>query len=141
MMERFTLSPNQWYGWTMFPGYAGSPYHSPIRVDRVRPVPNRARMFDLDFFNMGYAAGVQMMTYRLRTLRREAGYILAEEEGSDRSVAIIDLDPMFVMVHAPHMTDRIERLMEQLGSFHDAMDALNGFSKVEDPVKTKRRRS
>lgn len=125
MTDRLTLVPGQWYGWTMYPGYLGSPYHSPIRVERVTPVGSR--MFDLTFFNMGYAAGVQMMNYRLRKLRREAGYMLAAQDETHRSVSIIPLDPMFIMVHAPQHVAELERLMEETGSFDAAMDRLSGY--------------
>ncbi len=127
MRPRLTLVPADWYGWTMYPGYGGSPYHSPIRVERVTPVGHGSRMFDLHFFNACYAAGVQMMTCRLKTLRREAGYILAAQDGSDRSVSIIPLDPMFIMVHIPHQVAEMERLMAETGSFDDAMDRLSGY--------------
>ncbi|GGE97875.1 hypothetical protein [Sphingomonas prati] len=132
MSERMTLVPGQWYAWTMFPGYGPSPYHSPIRVQHVTPVAGRSRLYDLEFFNMGYAAGVQNMQYRLKTLRREAGYILAADYESERSVAIVNLEPLFLLSHAPQVMDRIERLMAQTGSFFDAMDIFNGFAPVTE---------
>jgi hypothetical protein len=126
MSARLTLERGAWYGWTMWPGYGGNPYHSPIRVNAVTPLHTSKRLFDLYFFNMGYAAGVQMMTYRLVTLRRKQSYMLAAQEGSDRSVAIVELDPFWIMTHLPALTPRIERIMEETGSFVDAMDQLAG---------------
>jgi hypothetical protein len=128
MSARLTLEPGGWYGWTMWPGYGGNPYHSPIRVNRVTPLHTTKRKLELDFFNMGYAAGVQMMTYRLVTLRREQSYLLAAQEDSDRSVAIVELDPFWIMTHLPELTPKFERLMESTGSFIQSMNQLAGFA-------------
>ena len=71
----------------MWPGYGESmaPYHSPILVLDITPLDDGA--FALELGNMGYAQGVQMMTYRLRTLRHQQHYLLAEVLDSDRAVA------------------------------------------------------
>jgi len=92
MRARLTLERGRWYGWTMWPGYLDAPYFSPIRVDAVNPLNTGSGRFDLDFLNAGYASGVQDMTYALRTLKREASYLLASVEDSDRAVCIERLD-------------------------------------------------
>jgi hypothetical protein len=78
-------------GWTMYPGYGSYPYRSPIIVEEV--VPHGGRAFDLMFINIFYAAGVQKMTYRLRTLRRERTFQIAEvveHDGTSERVVIIE---------------------------------------------------
>jgi len=52
---RLTLERGTWYGLTMYPGYGDGPYHSPIRVDDIKP--QGQRLFKLSFLNLGYAAG------------------------------------------------------------------------------------
>ena len=75
--SRLTLEPRLIYAWTMYPGYGDGPYRSPILVHEVEPIGERR--FDLSFMNIFYAAGVQNAVYRLRTLRREEKFIIAEQ--------------------------------------------------------------
>ena len=88
---RMSLQREGLYGWTMYPGYGGDPYFSPIMVYEITPLGRRT--FELTFLNMFYAAGVQRMTYLLRTLRREENYIIAEELRNQKTtdrVAILE---------------------------------------------------
>lgn len=87
---RFTLERGSWYGLTMYPGYGGEPYHSPIRIDEL--VPLGQRRFELRFLNLGYAQGVQGFQKVLRTLRRANSHLVAEEtEIEDRTYVIMAL--------------------------------------------------
>jgi hypothetical protein len=89
--QRLTLLRGEWYGWTMWPGYGDTPYHSPIRVEHIRTYQDGSRHFDLHFLNAGYANGVQMMVYELRTLIRREHYLLADVPKTERSVALVPL--------------------------------------------------
>ena len=73
---QFTLVPGCWYGLSMFPGYGDCPYHSPIRVDSIQPLGGR--QFELGFFNLCYAAGVQSFRQRLQTLFRGDRHLVAQ---------------------------------------------------------------
>jgi hypothetical protein len=77
----------------MYPGYGGGPFLSPIQVKTVTPLGNRT--YDLEFLCIAYAAGVQDMTYRLRTIRREKEYLVAEQlngqQPTDRVLIIENL--------------------------------------------------
>lgn len=87
---RFTLERGSWYGLTMYPGYGGEPYRSPIRVDEL--VPLGQRRFELRFLNLGYAQGVQGFHKLLRTLRRANSHMVAEEaEVEDRTYVMMAL--------------------------------------------------
>jgi hypothetical protein len=90
---RLTLERQMVCGWTMYPGYGSYPYRSPIIVEEV--VPQGGRTFDLKFINVFYAAGVQEMTYRLRTLRRERTFQIAEAvEHDGPSERVVIIEPM-----------------------------------------------
>ena len=115
---RFTLKQGRVYGWTMYPGYGDTPYRSPISVRGFRPLG--LRRFDLDFLNIFYASGVQHMGYRLRTLRREEAYLVAEQierDGklTDRVVVIERLTRDWMHHAAPKCTHLFERLFDTEG--------------------------
>lgn len=103
----------------MYPGYGDRPYRSPITVHEIRPLG--LRRFDLQFLNIFYAAGVQNMRYRLRTLRRERTYLVAEQidelDGklSDRVVMIERLTRDWVIHAAPQCTGLLDRLFDAHG--------------------------
>lgn len=114
----FTLRSVGVYGWTMYPGYGEMAYRSPIIVFEVRP--RGYRRLDVDFLNIFYAAGLQHMTYRLRTLRRERSFLIAEqirEDGklSDRVVAIEPLTRAWFLQAAPQCSHLVERLFDDVG--------------------------
>ena len=115
---RLALIPGRVYGWTMYPGYGDMPYRSPISVHDLRPLGLRS--FDLKFFNIFYALGVQHMGYRLRTLRREETYLVAEQierDGklTDRVVVIERLTRDWMHHAAPQCTHLFERLFDVEG--------------------------
>lgn len=109
---RFTLVSGDWYGLTMFPGYFDCPYHSPIRIDSINA--RGGRQFDLQFLNLGYAAGVQNFQKRLRTLRRAKTHLVAEEtEVQDRTYVIVRLNTEWLHNHFPNLPS--ERYFDEWG--------------------------
>lgn len=91
--QRLTLERQGVFGWTMYPGYGDFPYRSPIVLEEI--VPQGGRTFDLKFLNIFYAAGVQEMSYRLRTIRRERSFHIAEAlEPGGRSDRVVIIEPM-----------------------------------------------
>lgn len=87
-MDRFTLLPGHWYGLSMYPGYGDCPYHSPILVRSIEPLGERR--FELAFWNLGYALGVQDFKKQLKTLRRGLSHLVAEEtEVEDRTYVLV----------------------------------------------------
>jgi hypothetical protein len=115
--QRLTLERQMIVGWTMYPGYGSLPYRSPIIVEEV--VPRGGRTFDLKFINVFYAAGVQRMTYRLRTLRRERTFHIAEDlEDDGPSDRVVIIEPMtrgWFESLAPHISTHVDRLFDASG--------------------------
>lgn len=123
-MERMTLEPGRWYGWTMYPGYVDRPYHSPIKVLEVRALGTGRELFDLEFHNLAYARGVRNMHYRLRTLRRERHHIIAAQADSDRSVVIVPLGMAWIDIYAANLKDQLGELVGRGLSLDQAMDRI-----------------
>jgi len=121
------LEPGGWYGWTMFPGDSDCPYHSPIKVHRVLPLRTGGRLFDLHFFSLGFAEGVQEMTYRLRTLRREHHHILAAQVNGDHSVAIVPLTGPWLRIHSRDLWQLVALRIHKGGELSAAMDSAVNF--------------
>ena len=97
-MTLLKLDQGSWYGWTMWPGYGDQPYRSPVLAHAVIPLKTGCGQLDFAFCNLGYAEGVKDMRYRLRILKREARYLLAElicprGKATDRAVC---LEPLTV---------------------------------------------
>ena len=113
--HRLTLERGHIYGWTMYPGYFDGPYRSPIRVDSIEPLGQRT--YKIMFLNMFYAAGVQHMGYTLRTLRREATYIAAEQvesgEATDRIVIIERMSTRWMDENVPKPTHSWNGLFDE----------------------------
>lgn len=109
---RLTLERQMVCGWTMYPGYASYPYRSPIIIEEL--IPQGGRTFELRFINIFYAAGVQEMTYRLRTLRREPTFQIAEAFEHDRpSGRVVIIEPMtqaWIEELAPTCVAQLDRL-------------------------------
>lgn len=99
--HRLTLLRHQWYGMTMWPGYAGEAYHSPIQALHVKPLHKGRRALHLEFLNIGYAAGVQVMAYELRTLIRQRSYMLCSVQQSERAIALVTLTEQWLASHLP----------------------------------------
>lgn len=105
------------YGLTMYPGYLGYAYRSPILVDNV--TPHGGRQFELEFVNIFYAAGVQQMAYELRVLRREASYLVAEvmhqDRSSDRTVVIEEMSPDWIKENVHRRIPQAQRMFDEAG--------------------------
>jgi hypothetical protein len=95
------LERGGWYGWTMWPGYLDTPYHSPIRVEALDACKTGNGRFDLTFINAAYARGVADMTYQLRMLQRGPSYLLASVADNERAVCIERLDLAWLEKHMP----------------------------------------
>lgn len=107
-MARFTLERGRWYGWSMYPGYGYSgPYFSPIRVVEVRPLGTGKSLMQLRFFNVNYAAGVQMFEVSLRILYRAPDHMLAalvedDDKPPERTAVISPLTWAWLKACDPH---------------------------------------
>lgn len=91
-MEPFTLSPDTWRSWQMFPGYFGermTPYCSPIRICRIEPLKSGKGLLRLTFFNAFYAEGAQDLTLDLKVLKRASNYLLADLPYDEERSAVI----------------------------------------------------
>jgi len=101
----------------MWPGYGDNPYFSPIIVRSVQPLGNR--QFELDFVNVGYAAGVQQALYVMRTLKRGSNFLLAEKlDGldSDRAIAIEPLTKFWLDSHFVIESTKLDRMIDSAGN-------------------------
>lgn len=113
---RLNLESDQIYGMTMYPGYGGGPYRTPIQVLSIQSLGQRT--YELFFLNIFYAAGVQGMSYRLRTLKREADYIAAEvgpQDVSDRMVVIERMTKGWIRDNAPELSEQLDKLFDADG--------------------------
>lgn len=104
----FTIIPGLWYAWQMLPGYVGEfcvPYHSPIRVNAVIPAKTGKGLLKLDFWNAGYAEGVQNFTSDLRVLFRGEAYLVARimPEASDRCAVVSRMEFGWLDQYFPHL--------------------------------------
>jgi hypothetical protein len=116
MNDSFKLVAPRWFGWQMNPGYVGQrcvPYFSPIHVTRVAPLKTGKGIIEIDFWNVGYAEGVQNFEgIRLKILLRSENYLIGRllDSGSEIRSAIIshiefawlnDFCPHIVKAHPP----------------------------------------
>lgn len=102
---KLTLERGHWYALTMYPGYAGEPYCSPIRVDAIRPLGSG--LIEIEHLNAGYATGVQLMTKAFRVHRRgERHLVLDEIQTPERTVIIEPLSENWIRTRAPWFAER-----------------------------------
>lgn len=118
MAERLTLIRGNWYGWQMLPGYSGSPYFSPIRIDRCTALKTGQSILEVEYLNIGYAAGVQSFEEELRVIVRQPDYMIAirgnEKTGSNvRSVIITHLDWTWLRRHCLELLDENSTIDEE----------------------------
>jgi len=89
---KLQLTPGNWYGWQMLPGYFGKPhvpYFSPILVKEVTPRKTGRKIITLGFINTLYAEGVQDFALDLRIMKHETDYLVTELlYGTDRTAII-----------------------------------------------------
>ena len=98
--SRFTFELGGWYAMTMYPGYGDCPYRSPVEIHAIVPLGHR--LFELSFFNVGYAAGVQQMEKQFRTLDRYPGALITKEEDVPTRTTIFEpLTAPWVSAFAP----------------------------------------
>lgn len=96
----FTFELGGWYAMTMYPGYVGEPYRSPVEVNGIRPLGGR--ILELSFYNVGYADGVQMMGKQFRTLKRYPGALITQEvHVTERTTVFEPLTAAWVSAYTP----------------------------------------
>ena len=76
-MKRFTIRPDSWFAWQMFPGYGDLPYCSPIYVTEFRALKSGRGLFRMQFINVFYAEGVQAMDKEMRVFSRQENFLIA----------------------------------------------------------------
>ena len=94
--NRFTLERGRLYAmeYTDDSDESVFEHESPIHVFEIEPLKTGKGIFDLTFWHMNYHAGVQHKVYRLRVLRRQKHFLIADrikEDGKHRYVASIVL--------------------------------------------------
>jgi hypothetical protein len=91
--QPFFLAQARWYGCTMYPGYAGSVYQSPILIRAVLPLKSGKGWLRLAFLNAFYAPGAREFDKRFRVLNRSQRLIALEEaaDGSERIIIVENL--------------------------------------------------
>lgn len=86
----FWLQSSRWFGMSMYPGYGGVPYHSPIHMEGFSLLDDKT--FCLDFVNLAYAQGVQNFSVEFEVARGAAGYqVCFAKEHSDRTYIFVPL--------------------------------------------------
>lgn len=123
-MVRFTIEARKWYAMEcLLSGEDGLERHfSPIRVEELASLKTGQGEFELAFFHAGYPVGVRDKRYRLRTLKRSTGYLVADRLDDElRSMTIIihDLSRAWLKQHfcidlqeAETIDDLMERIAE-----------------------------
>lgn len=85
----------------------GEQHYSPIWIMAVMPQSSLDGRIDLEFYHANYAEGVRDKLYPLRTLRRTAGFFLAEAYGPpepERRLIIIEIiTPVWLRTHFPEL--------------------------------------
>ena len=128
------LRTRDWLGLTMWPGYVDT-YYSPVEIIEVVPLKHGNGRMDLTFFNLAYAKGVAVMTYKLRVLRREASYFLAAVEDSDRTICLELLTPRWMKHHFPgHYNPRL--FSDDQQPISTDTNRLERFSIILDHIRT-----
>lgn len=130
--RRFTLERGHWYIWTMYPGYGSGPYESPIRVDGIESIGQRT--LRLRFFDPGYAVGVQDFDLHLRTVTRQAEFMVCEQvDVPGRVVTIQALHHEWLTRHVPTFTRGTDTTPEAwLNSMADEEAASGSESATRD---------
>lgn len=99
---KFTLAPHHWYGFTMFPGYTEAPFHSPLRVDTLKPLGYRR--LEIGALLLAYAAGVRDRTIRLIVLKRTADHLVCEPaDNPGRTYVITPLTRSWMRQYFPNL--------------------------------------
>jgi hypothetical protein len=108
--DNFKIVAPRWFGWQMNPGYVGErcvPYFSPIHVTRVAPLKTGKGILEIDFWNVGYAEGVQNFEgIRLKVLLRAENYLIGHLQGYEsevRSAIISHIEFAWLNHFCPHI--------------------------------------
>lgn len=96
----FWLEGSRWFGMTMYPGYGGGPYHSPIQLTGFQLLDDR--IFGLDFLNLAYAQGVQNFCVEFEVLRGTADYqACVAADQPDRTYVFVPLTRKWMNTYFP----------------------------------------
>lgn len=101
----FWLHGSRWFGMTMYPGYGGAPYHSPIHLEGFQLHDDDT--FCLDFFNLAYAAGVKNFSLDLEVVRGTESYqFCIANEKPDRAYVFVPLTLKWFETYYPTYANR-----------------------------------
>lgn len=89
--DRLNLERGRWYGWTMYPGYGGGPYRSPILVEEATPLKTGRGVLRLRFVNAFYAAGARDFLKDLRVLHRTTNAMAVADVDSPDRMAVVEV--------------------------------------------------
>lgn len=106
-----TLEPNRWYAWQMLPGYFGKhcvPYCCPIWVGSVVPLKSGQGILRIEFWNTGYAVGVQDFCVDLKVLHRTQSYLIGvlvegDQELLERSAVVSVIEFGWIERYCPEL--------------------------------------
>lgn len=103
----FWLEGSLWFGMTMYPGYGGKTYHSPIHLEGFQLLDDD--WFCLDFLNLGYAQGIQNFSIEFEIVRGTAEYqVCFARQQADRTYIFVPLTSDWKRAHTPHFANQIE---------------------------------
>ena len=110
--DLFTLEKERWYAWEMLPGYTGSRYYSPIRVENIQPLQTGRGILELRFWNACYAEGVQSFVLRLMVLHRGQEYMIVkllygDDSEGDRCGIISPITSSWLQCHFPEVLKKL----------------------------------
>ena len=93
------LENGQWFAWQMLPGYAGTPYFSPIFINRCERSGSCLR---LNFYNAAYAEGLRDFDEELIILHTSNDHLVAKLTSEpSRSVVISKLTATWLELILP----------------------------------------
>ena len=124
-MTKFEIRCGRWYGWQMTPGYGDCPYFSPILVQTVEPLGSGQSLLKLDFFNAGYAQGVQQFSKTLRIVLRLKTILFAEED-SQRGIVICEITRGWLESCCPWVTPPMSAERDVQAYLNDVFEPRNG---------------
>ncbi|MFC0588295.1 hypothetical protein ACFFF7_02600 [Novosphingobium aquiterrae] len=121
----FWLERSRWFGMTMYPGYDGGPYHSPIQRTGFQLLDDR--IFCLDFINLAYAHGVQEFSVDFEVLRGTMEYqICIAAKQLDRAYVFVPLTASWIATYFSEHAH--QRLFDEQGvPICEALLRLRGY--------------
>lgn len=105
---RFTIENNRWYACE----FIGDEFdedlcsYSPIKILRLETLAHGDRTLSLNFYHANYPEGVRDKTYRLRTMERGEGFLLAKslDHNPVRILQIYEITYKWISRHFPRLT-------------------------------------